>query len=177
MKNNMKKIFIIFTCVFTAAFAFAQEESVDIFSQKSIYSYQVYGQTFEIFELTYENKFAMMIVMSDNKTKAVTTFDTEYPTDFFIFSEWYDSKKEYSAIVKKTIDFLSDSMNLISLADMKDICDIAPCCELTTYKFREDKNVISISYICLDFEQFFDVAVIYNAKGRAYALKRYADEI
>ena len=114
-----------------------------------------------------------MIVMSDNMTKQVATFDEEYTTDFFIFSHWYDSKKEYSAIEKKTIDFLSDSMNLISLAEMKDICDIAPCCELTTYKFRKDKKVISISYICVDMEQLFDVSVIYNAKGRAYALMKY----
>lgn len=173
----MKKFLAFFICVFITVCAFAQEESVDVFSQKSIYSYQVYGQAFEIFELTYENKFAMMIVMSDNKTKTVKTFDMEYPTDFFIFSDWYDSKKEYSAIVNKTIDFLSSDMNLISLADMKDICDIAPCCELTTYKFREDKNVISICYICVDMEQLYDVARIYNAKGRAYALKRYAEEI
>ena len=52
-------------------------------------------------------------------------------------------------------DFFDVSMNLIFLADIKDICDIAPCCELKDYSVKQFENggkYIHIEYDCEDLE-------------------------
>lgn len=69
-------------------------------------------------------------------------------------------------------------MNLIFLAEIKDICDIVPCCELETYSVKQFENLekyIHIEYDCGDLELLFKIASMYNAKGRTYILEKYVE--
>ena len=85
--------------------------------------------------------------------------------------KFYDSKA-----IEVSKEFFDKSMVLVYLADMKDICDIAPCCELENYSVQQSENgskYIHIEYDCTDLNLLFEIAGIYNAKGRAYALEKY----
>lgn len=64
--------------------------------------------------------------MTDNKNTnkaGVTFYDSELPTAYYIFSKYITNSKEYSKTVDACKEFFDVSMNLIYLADMKDICD------------------------------------------------------
>ena len=108
----------------------------------------------------------------------VTFYDSELPTAYYIFSKYITNSKEYSKTVDACKEFFDVSMNLIYLADMKDICDIAPCCELEDYSVKQFENgekYIYIEYNCEDLELLFKIASMYNAKGRVYVLEKYAE--
>ena len=109
---------------------------------KQLYSGGVYGQTFEITEYSDGNQCKLLITMSDNKNKntQVQTFDSTLPTVYYIWSKWFSSPSEYSNAVDASKSFLNYSMNLIYLADIKDICDIAPCCKNLDYSVATTKQ-------------------------------------
>ena len=169
----MKKLFSFFVLLSVVGVLFAQE-----YKQKTLYKGGVYGQTFEITEYSDGNRCKIELFMSDNKNKntQVQTFDSTYPTVYFIQSKWFSNPSEYSNAVDASKEFLDVSMNLIYLADMKDICDIAPCCKSLDYSFAQGKNgkkYIRLEYECSDLEKLFEIASMYNAKGREYVLERY----
>ena len=67
-------------------------------------------------------------------------------------------------------------MNYISIDDIKDICDIAPCCKSLAYKSaktKDDKQFIDIEYDCSDLNLLFEIAGEYNHRGREYVLEHY----
>lgn len=148
------------------------------YNTKQLYRDGVYGQTFEITEYSDGNRCRLLITMSDNKNKntQVQTFDSTLPTVYYIWSKWFSSPSEYSDAVDSTKSFLTYSMNLIYLADIKDICDIAPCCKNLDYSVsttKQGSQFIRLEYDCSDLKLFFEIAERYNAKGRDYVLKNY----
>ena len=117
--------------------------------------------------------------MADNKNSnksGVTFYDSELPTAYYIFSDYITNSKEYSKTVDACKQFFDKTMVLVYLADIKDICDIAPCCELDKYKIeRSDDGTkyIEISYNCKDLETLFKIAGEYAGYGRAHVLEKY----
>lgn len=166
----MKKSFFFLTVLFITTFSFAQDNS------KTLYRTGVYGQSFELAEYTNGDKCQLLLFMSDNGTKITTTYDSELPTVYYIWSKWFTSPSEYSKTIKRCKTFFDVDMNLIYLADMKDICDIAPCCKGKDYRVKKTKDgrkYIFIEYECSDLELLFEIATMYNAKGRDYVLNNY----
>lgn len=175
MKN---KIIVMLTILFliTINGLYAQTTTT-----KKIYNGGVYGQTFEITEYSDGNRCRLLITMSDNKNKntQVQTFDSTLPTVYYIWSKWFSSPSEYSDAVDSTKSFLTYSMNLIYLADIKDICDIAPCCKNLDYSVsttKQGSQFIRLEYDCSDLKLFFEIAERYNAYGRDYVLKNYLNK-
>ena len=175
MKNTKFLITVLFALLSSAALS-AQD-----FATKTLYRTGVYGQTFELIELSDDEGCILCLFMTDNKNSnksGVTFYDSELPTAYYIFSKYITNSKEYSKTVDACKEFFDVIMNLIYLADMKDICDIAPCCELNKYKIERSDNgtkYIEISYYCEDLELLFKIASMYNQKGRAYVLEEYAE--
>ena len=173
MKN---KIIVMLTILFliTINGLYAQTTTT-----KKIYNGGVYGQTFEITEYSDGNRCRLLITMSDNKNKntQVQTFDSTLPTVYYIWSKWFSSPGEYSKAVEASKNFFDYDLNLVYLADMKDICDIAPCCKSTDYRIKQWNNskqkYIYIEYECSDLELLFEIARFYNAKGRDYVFEKY----
>lgn len=172
MKNKiLVKLSIVFFLCINSLYA----QSI---ATKQIYRGGVYGQSFEITEYTDGDKCRLLITMSDNKNKntQVQTFDSELPTVYYIWSKWFTSPSEYSNAIDASKSFLDVSMNYIYLADIKDICDIAPCCKSLDYSVsttNQGKKFIRLEYDCTDLKLFFEIAEKYNAKGREYVLKNY----
>ena len=162
------------------AFVLAVSVSAQDFQTKTLYRTGVYGQTFELVELSDDEGCILCLIMADNKNTnrtGVTFYDSELPTTFYIFSKIFTNTKEYSKAIDSCKEFFDKSMVLVYLADMKDICDIAPCCELKNYSVQKSENgtkYIHIEYNCLDLEKLFEIAGVYNAKSRGYALEKYA---
>lgn len=172
----MKKLFFLFTIFLFAGLSFAQE-----IEYKTLHTSSVYGQTFELIELSDDDGCLLCLRMSDNKNSnknKITFYDSDLPTVYHIYSEFFTNAKEYSRAVDACKEFMDKSLNLIYLADMKDICDIAPCSELVIYKvFQNEKGekYIDIEYDCSDLQQLFEIAAKYNAKGRAYVMEKYSE--
>lgn len=172
----MKKLFFLTVFILIAGFSFAQE-----IQKKILYSGGVYGQTFELIELSDDEGCILCLYMTDNKNtnkNRVTFYDSEVPVVYHIYSPFFTNSSEYSKAIDACKEFLTKSMNYIYLADIKDICDIAPCCELVIYKvFQDDKGekYIDIEYDCSDLKMFFEIASMYNAKGRAYVMEKYLE--
>lgn len=170
----MKKIIIAFLALLTTTNSFAQN-----IQTKTLYRTGVYGQTFELVELSDDDGFILCLIMSDNKKTnrtGVTFYDSDLPTTYYIFSNFFTNPSEYSKAIEVSKEFFDKSMVLVYLADMKDICDIAPCCELENYSVQQSENgskYIHIEYDCMDLNLLFEIAGMYNAKGRAYALEKY----
>lgn len=173
----MKKLFFALCILFITSITYAQE-----IKTTTLYQTGVYGQTFELIELTDGDSCLLLIRMYDNKNTNkynVQTYDSELPTQYYIFSNFYTNASEYSKAIEKCKNFLSTSMNYIYLADMKDICDIAPCCEFVDYCVRQSDNnekCIHIEYDCYDLDLLFTIASQYNSKGRAYVLEKYVQK-
>ena len=145
-------------------------------SSKDLYSGGVYGQTFMLTEDSDGKKSRLLLIMCDNKSTLTRNYDSELPTAFFIWSKWFSNPSEYADAVESTKDFFNVSMNYVYLADMKDICDIASCCELKDYRIKkveDNKECIFIEYVCSDLNLLFDIAYEYNRRGRAYILRNY----
>lgn len=170
----MKKIIIAFLALLATTNSFAQN-----IQTKTLYRTGVYGQTFELVELSDDDGCILCLIMSDNKNTnrtGVTFYDSDLPTTYYIFSNFFTNPSEYSKAIEASKEFFDKSMVLVYLADMKDICDIAPCCELENYSVQQSENgskYIHIEYDCTDLNLLFEIAGMYNAKGRAYALEKY----
>ena len=170
----MKKIIIAFLALLATSNSFAQN-----IQTKTLYRTSVYGQTFELVELSDDDGCILCLIMSDNKNTnitGVTFYDSDLPTTYYIFSNFFTNPSEYSKAIEVSKEFFDKSMVLVYLADMKDICDIAPCCELENYSVQQSENgskYIHIEYDCTDLNLLFEIAGMYNAKGRAYALEKY----
>lgn len=170
----MKKLFLIIIFFLITIFSFAQE-----IQSKLLYTTEIYGQTFELVELSDDDGCILCLIMSDNKKTnrtGVTFYDSDLPTTYYIFSNFFTNPSEYSKAIEISKEFFDKSMVLVYLADMKDICDIAPCCELENYSVQQSENgskYIHIQYYCTDLNLLFEIAGMYNAKGRAYALEKY----
>lgn len=170
----MKKIIIAFLALLATTNSFAQN-----IQTKTLYRTGVYGQTFELVELSDDDGCILCLIMSDNKNTnrtGVTFYDSDLPTTYYIFSNFFTNPSEYSKAIEASKEFFDKSMVLVYLADMKDICDIAPCCELKNYSVQQSENgskYIHIEYDCTDLNLLFEIAGMYNAKGRAYALEKY----
>lgn len=170
----MKKIIIAFLALLATTNSFAQN-----IQTKTLYHTGVYGQTFELVELSDDDGCILFLIMSDNKKTnrtGVTFYDSDLPTTYYIFSNFFTNPSEYSKAIEVSKEFFDKSMVLVYLADMKDICDIAPCCELENYSVQQSENgskYIHIEYDCTDLNLLFEIAGMYNAKGRAYTLEKY----
>ena len=170
----MKKIIIAFLALLATSNSFAQN-----IQTKTLYRTGVYGQTFELVELSDDDGCILCLIMSDNKNTnrtGVTFYDSDLPTTYYIFSNFFTNPSEYSKAIEVSKEFFDKSMVLVYLADMKDICDIAPCCELENYSVQQSENgskYIHIEYDCTDLNLLFEIAGMYNATGRAYALEKY----
>ena len=167
--KQMKKIFAL-AVVFFAAVSFAQAAGYNL-----IYGSGVYGQSFGLYESDWDETY-LALVLRDNKTKQVNTYDDELPTVYFITSSLIRSAKEYSNAVKACKNFIDSTLNYVSLAFLKDICDIAPCCERVDYRIEKDnqQEYILVKYNCSDFDLLREIAEYYNRKGRAATMRAYA---
>ena len=169
-----KKIILLLTFTIFNLYCFAQS-----IQTKTLYRTGVYGQTFELVELSDDDGCILCLIMSDNKNTnrtGVTFYDSDLPTTYYIFSNFFTNPSEYSKAIEASKAFFDKSMVLVYLADMKDICDIAPCCELENYSVQQSENgskYIHIEYDCTDLNLLFEIAGIYNAKGRGYVLEKY----
>lgn len=137
MKNAKILIAVLLALLSSAAL------SAQAFTTKTLYRTGVYGQTFELIELSDDEGCILCLFMTDNKNSnksGVTFYDSELPTVYEIYSPYITNSKEYSKTVDACKEFFDVSMNLIYLADMKDICDIAPCCELEDYSVKQFEN-------------------------------------
>lgn len=170
----MKKLFTFFMLLFVMGFSFSED-----ITSKSLHRSGVYGQTFELVEYSDRNKCRLLLYMADNKNTnkyGVTFYDSTLPTAYFIWSKWFTNPSEYSKAIEASKTFFDVSMDLIYLADMKDICDIAPCCTSIHYGVSESRSkekYIHIEYDCSDLELLFKIACAYNAKGRNYVMEHY----
>lgn len=166
-----KQIALLFWIVALTANLFAQSST-----PKALYKSGVYGQTFYLYEYTDGNNCQLLLFMSDNGTKQTKTYDSSVATVYYVWSKWFSSPSEYSESIELSKSFFDVSMNFVSLAEMKDICDIAPCCTTKNYSIREAKDgqkYICIEYDCSDLELLFEIASVYNRKSRAYVLEKY----
>ena len=169
-----KKIILLLTFTIFNLYCFAQS-----IQTKTLYRAGVYGQTFELVELSDDAACILCLIMTDNKNTNrtdVTFYDSDLPTTYYIFSNFFTNPSEYSKAIEASKAFFDKSMVLVYLADMKDICDIAPCCELENYSVQQSENgskYIHIEYDCTDLNLLFEIAGIYNAKGRGYVLEKY----
>ena len=174
--KNAKILIAVLLALLSSAVLSAQD-----FTTKTLYRTGVYGQTFELIELSDDEGCILCLFMTDNKNSnksGVTFYDSELPTAYYIFSKYITNSKEYSKTVDACKEFFDISMNLIYLADMKDICDITPCCELENYSVKQFENgekYIHIEYDCEDLELLFKIASMYNAKGRSYVFEKYVE--
>ncbi|MBP5452135.1 MAG: hypothetical protein J6Y16_07865 [Treponema sp.] len=168
----MKKQIALLFCII----ALTANLSAQSTTSKTLYSSGVYGQSFYLYEYTDGNKCQLLLFMSDNGTKQTKTYDSSLPTVFYIWSKWFSSPSEYSKAIELSKSFFDISMNFIFLAEMKDICDIAPCCTAKNYsvkKTNDGQKYICIEYDCSDLELLFEIASKYNQKGRNYVLENY----
>ena len=123
----------------------------------------MYGQSFELVELSDDDGCILCLIMSDNKNTnrtGVTFYDSDLPTTYYIFSNFFTNPSEYSKAIEVSKEFFDKSMVLVYLADMKDICDIAPCCELENYSVQQSENgskYIHIEYDCTDLNLLFEI--------------------
>ena len=174
--KNARILIAVLLALLSSAVLSAQD-----FATKTLYRTGVYGQTFELIELSDDEGWILGLFMTDNKNSnksGVTFYDSELPTVYEIYSPYITNSKEYSKTVDACKEFFDVSMNLIYLADMKDICDIAPCCELENYSVKQFENgekYIHIEYDCEDLELLYEIAHNYNRIGRAYVLEKYAE--
>ena len=119
--------------------------------------------------------------MTDNKNSneiKVEFYDSKLPTAYYIFSKYITNSKEYSETVDACKQFFDKTMVLVYLADMKDICDIAPCCELENYSVKQFENgekYIHIEYDCENLAMLFQIAGEYAGHGRARVLEKYVE--
>lgn len=168
----MKKSFFIFIALLISTFCFAEGKS------ELLYSDDVYGQTFTLWEFSDETGASLWLFMYDNKTKQTRTYDSELPTEFCIITPVFTNPSEYAKAVEKAKSFFNSTLNFVYLADMKDICDIAPCCDCFDYCIdidNDDAKYISISYFCDDLDLLDEIANAYNRKGRVYCLETYVE--
>ena len=169
----MRKHVFILAFFLAAGLLFAQTHS------RTLHRSGVYGQTFELVEYTEGDSCRLLLFMSDNKDtnkSGVRTYDSALPTVYFIWSKWFTSPSEYSGAIEASKQFFDASLNLVSLADMKDICDIAPCCSFVEYetaKSKDGKQYIHIEYVCSDLEKLFEIAGMYNRRSREYVIDTY----
>ena len=167
----MRKQIALLFVLLLASLSFAQS-----ITSKTLHRSGVYGQTFELDEYSDGNKCQLLLFMSDNGTKITDTYDSSMPTMYYIWSKWFSSPSEYSKAIERSKTFFDVDMNLIYLAEMKDICDIAPCCKAKDYRMKKTKDgrkYICIEYDCSDLELLFEIAARYNQKGRDYVLQNY----
>ena len=175
MKNTKFLITVLFALLSSATLS-AQD-----FATKTLYRTGVYGQSFELIELSDDEGCILCLYMTDNKNSneiKVEFYDSELPTAYYIFSKYITNSKEYSKTVDACKQFFDITMVLVYLADMKDICDIAPCCELNKYKIERSDNgtkYIEISYYCENLAMLFQIAGEYAGHGRACVLEKYVE--
>lgn len=165
----MKKNIFILLFLIVTALSFGKD-----MSSTALYSCGVYGQSFELIEYSNGDERSLLLYMADNKTSITKTYDLDLPTVYFIRSKWVSNSIEYSKMIDATENFFEHGMLLIYLSDMKDICDIAPCCKSVYYGVKESQSkekYIHIEYECSDLELLFEIAFEYNHRGRAYVLK------
>lgn len=172
----MKQQIALLFCLLSMLTANLSAQSI---TSKTLHRSGVYGQSFELIEYTDGNKCQLLLFMSDNKNTnrtGVTFYDSSLPTVYYIRSKWFSNPSEYSKAVERCKTFFDVDMNLIYLAEMKDICDIAPCCIAKNYCVKKTKNgqeYIFIEYDCSDLDLLFEIAARYNQKGRDYVLQKY----
>ncbi len=169
MKKRLIAIYCLLYCITNLVV------SQDL-SSKQLYLGGVYGQTFELTEYSDGTKSRLLLFMADNKPTLISNYDSELPTVYFIWSKWFSNPSEYVDAIEMSKDFFNLSLNYVSLADMKDICEIASCCELRDYRIKktnDNKEFIFIEYVCSDLELLFKIAYEYNRRGRAYSLRNY----
>ena len=166
----MKKILTFFMILFVVGFSFGESKN-----SKTLYQGGVYGQSFELVEFSDGDNCRLLLFMSDNKTKQTKTYDQSMPTVYSIWSKQFSSPRVYSNAIEASKNFFNTTMNYVYLADMKDICDLAPCCKSLNYKTIDLKNGknIFIEYECSDLDLLFEIANAYNAKGRDYVMQKY----
>ena len=141
---------------------------------KQIYYRSVYREDFYLYEYKDGNSFQLELFMADNKSKMVDTYDENYITVYSVWSKEFTNKSEYNNAVKLCKEFIDYYVNYVSLPDFKDSCDIEPTCMMTEYNlYKTDSGTeyIYLEYVCDDLEALFDLASLYNHRGRDAALK------
>lgn len=95
-------------------------------SSKKFCTSGVYEQTFYLYEYTDGDNGQLLVFVSDNGTKKLTYYSS-IPTVYYVWSKWFSRPCEYTEAMELTKkNFFDVTMNLVSLAETKDICDIAP---------------------------------------------------
>ncbi|WP_022932832.1 hypothetical protein [Treponema bryantii] len=100
----MKKIIIAFLALLATTNSFAQN-----IQTKTLYRTGVYGQTFELVELSDDDGCILCLIMSDNKNTnrtGVTFYDSDLPTTYYIFSNFFTNPSEYSKAIEASKAFL-----------------------------------------------------------------------
>lgn len=174
MKNI--KILAIMLFAFLATISIYAQSS----NEKLLYRSGVYGQIFELYELRSNDDGGVMLFLElkdnlDTNKSNIRFYDNNLPTEYFISSGIITNAKEYSTTVAAIKDFFDYALNLVSLADLKDICDLTRCCKLMEYCVETENNGrkhILIDYECSDLKLLFKNATEYNRRGRAYVLEK-----
>ena len=161
-----RKILLFVLCVAGIVFVYGEEFN-------DLYTTGIYGQTFRLMEYTDGDETSFVISLCDNKSNQVKNYDAELPTEFIIWSKNLENTKEYSKALKDCKEFFDSTLVYVYLSNMKDICDIAPCCYFAGYSIGTIGNteVIRIMYDCSDLEMLFYIAGVYTVQGRAYVLR------
>ena len=160
-----RKILFFALCIVGIACAYGEEWN-------ELYTTGIFGQTFQLLD-TDEDETSLMISLCDNKSNRVQNYDPKLPTEYVIWSKNFENTKEYSKAIKACKEFFDKTLTYVYLSNMKDICDIAPCCFLVDYCIGKigDTEVIRIMYDCDDLDLLFYIASIYTANGREYVLR------
>lgn len=171
---NCKKSFFITVALFAlVVFSISAEN----YQTKRLYHGGGFGETIELTEYSNGSECCLELFMTDDGSKYNNKFDPNLPTVCCIYSKWFSNSAEYSNAINASKDFCGYAPSYFTLADMKDICDIAPCCKSDEYKIATAKNgkkYIYIEYECSDLELLFEIAKFYTKNGRDYVMEKYA---
>ena len=102
--KNAKILIAVLLALLSSAVLSAQD-----FTTKTLYRTGVYGQTFELVELSDNDGCILCLIMSDNKKTnrtSVTFYDSDLPTTYYIFSNFFTNPSEYSKAIEVSKEFL-----------------------------------------------------------------------